>query len=257
MRGRSSFCGKNLHNALRGTIIKQRSISKEIHRTEGDAVWMKKILFALTALLIMLLFAQSALADTLTMPDPLDMGFVMSLESNDDNQYAYTRIYKVIKKENVRDVVLTYLEKLMQYEELSYAQCTTNPSGWIYHLFVAADGFSYDQFTYSRGEWKTQNCCIAILYHPEGQLVEFSYSTDFTLPFNTPTPTAKPTAKPTPKTCSICDGTGKCPDCGGDMWVTEWDWVYVNGSPESQLVTKLCDGVYCYGGSCLKCRDDD
>lgn len=254
---RSSFYGKNLHKTPRGIIIKQRTTSKRIHCTKGYAVWMKKTLFALAALLVMLLCAQIALADTLIMPNPLDMGFVMSLESNDDNQYAYARTYKVIKKENVRDVVLTYLEKLMQFEELSYVQCTTSPSGWVYHLFAAAEGFSYDRFSYSSGEWETANCCAAILYHPEKQWVKFSYSTDFTLPFNTPAPTAKPTAKPTPKTCSVCDGTGKCPDCGGDMWVTKWDWVYVNGSPESQLVTKLCDGVYCYGGSCLKCRGDD
>lgn len=218
---------------------------------------MKKTLFLLTALFVMLLFTQIALADTLTMPDPLDMGFDLTFDENTDNQYCYKRLYKASSQDIVRDVVLTYIEKLMQYEELSYVQCTTTPNGWIYHIFDAAEGFSYDDFYVSSDEWQTKDACIAICYKPESRYITFRYSTDFTLPFDAFTPTPKPTAKPTAKTCSVCDGSGKCPDCGGDMWVTKWEWVYVNGSPESQLVTKLCQGMYCYGGSCLKCRDDD
>lgn len=76
-------------------------------------------------------------------------------------------------------------------------------------------------------------------------------------------PTAKPTKKPTPKptkkpvsSCDVCGGTRKCPDCGGDNWVTRWKWVYVKGSPESRQVTEICNGRWCYGGACLKCHDD-
>lgn len=74
----------------------------------------------------------------------------------------------------------------------------------------------------------------------------------------TATPTAAPTAAPTatPEKCPICNGTGKCPKCGGDMWVTGYVWEYVNGSPVSVLKTKLCDAQYCYGGACDKCGGD-
>lgn len=70
----------------------------------------------------------------------------------------------------------------------------------------------------------------------------------------TATPTAAPTA--TPEKCPICNGTGKCPKCGGDMWVTGFVWEYVNGSPVSVLKTRLCDGRYCGGGACDKCGGD-
>lgn len=74
----------------------------------------------------------------------------------------------------------------------------------------------------------------------------------------TATPTAAPTAAPTatPEKCPICNGTGKCPKCGGDMWFTGYVWEYVNGFPVSVLKTKLCHGQYCYGGACDKCGGD-
>ena len=69
----------------------------------------------------------------------------------------------------------------------------------------------------------------------------------------------KPTATPRPvsrRECPECDGSGKCSECGGDMWVWKTDWVYVNGLPEMKTVNKLCQGRYCYGGSCDKCGGD-
>jgi len=214
---------------------------------------MKKTLLLLTALFAMLLCAQIALADTLTMPDPVDMGYDLAFYESSDSQYCYSRTYKARTKDIAHDAALAYVDMLMQYDELTHVQCVIAPNGWIFHVLDAAEGFSYDQFCSTSGEWQTKNGCAAVLYHPDKQWVQFRFSKDFTLASDL----AKPTAKPTPKTCSVCDGSGKCPDCGGDMWVTKWEWVYVNGSPESQLVTKLCDGVYCYGGSCLKCRGDD
>lgn len=213
---------------------------------------MKKTSIALVATLAMLLCTQIALADTLTMPDPTGMGFDITLHQNKDNQFSNSRSYKASNQGIVRDVVLTYIEKLMQFEQLAYVQCITDSNGWVYHILDAAEGFTYADFLWSTDDWKTKNACVAICYHPQSLFVEFHYSPDFTLPFDAFTPTPKPTAKP----CSECDGTGKCKECGGDMWVTEWEWIYVNGSPVSQQVTKLCDGVYCYGGACLKCWDD-
>lgn len=76
---------------------------------------------------------------------------------------------------------------------------------------------------------------------------------------STSKPTTKPTTKPTAvrtKECPECEGSGKCSECGGDMWVWKTKWVYVMGSPEMKTVNELCHGQYCYGGSCDKCGGD-
>lgn len=83
--------------------------------------------------------------------------------------------------------------------------------------------------------------------------------TEGNTPKATNKPTAKPTATPRPvsrRECPECDGSGKCSECGGDMWVWKTEWVYVNGLPEMKTVNKLCQGRYCYGGSCDKCGGD-
>lgn len=54
-------------------------------------------------------------------------------------------------------------------------------------------------------------------------------------------------------TCSVCHGDGKCEECGGDQWIWADEWVYINGSPELETVNKLCDGIYCSGGTCSVC----
>lgn len=64
------------------------------------------------------------------------------------------------------------------------------------------------------------------------------------------------TSKPGKNRCSNCNGSGHCPKCGGSMWVTEWKYVYVQGSPELTQITHLCDEKYCYGGSCYMCGGD-
>lgn len=56
--------------------------------------------------------------------------------------------------------------------------------------------------------------------------------------------------------CSFCNGDGKCNECGGDNWVWADEWVYVGGSPTLETVNKICDGIYCTGGSCSKCGGD-
>ena len=56
--------------------------------------------------------------------------------------------------------------------------------------------------------------------------------------------------------CSECGGDGKCNKCGGSMWVWDYEWVYVNGSPVSQRVNKMCNALYCTGGKCSKCGGD-
>lgn len=69
----------------------------------------------------------------------------------------------------------------------------------------------------------------------------------------------KPTPKPSTvrtKECPECEGSGKCSECGGDMWVWKTKWVYVKGSPEMTTSNELCQARYCYGGSCDKCGGD-
>ena len=56
--------------------------------------------------------------------------------------------------------------------------------------------------------------------------------------------------------CDECDGDGKCNKCGGSMWYWGYEWVYVNGSPVSQRVNKMCDAIYCNGGACSRCGGD-
>ena len=56
--------------------------------------------------------------------------------------------------------------------------------------------------------------------------------------------------------CTYCGGDGKCDRCGGDMWYWDYEWVYVNGSPVSQRVNKMCQATYCTGGACSKCGGD-
>ncbi len=84
---------------------------------------------------------------------------------------------------------------------------------------------------------------------------------------NTTSPMAdltKQKANSSRKECDVCDGSGRCPDCGGERWVTRWEWVtewiYVNGSPEqttnSKLVTVRCDGSHCDNGLCSECGGD-
>ena len=67
---------------------------------------------------------------------------------------------------------------------------------------------------------------------------------------------AAATPKPSKTRCPNCKGTGSCPKCRGSMWVTEWKYVYVKGSPELTQSTHLCDEKYCYGGSCYMCGGD-
>lgn len=56
--------------------------------------------------------------------------------------------------------------------------------------------------------------------------------------------------------CTECRGDGKCNECGGDMWVWKWETEYVNGSPVTKQVNKMCQAVYCTGGKCSKCGGD-
>lgn len=57
--------------------------------------------------------------------------------------------------------------------------------------------------------------------------------------------------------CTNCGGDGVCDRCGGDMWYTIYEYIYgSNGFPYLELVTKMCDAVYCTGGYCGKCGGD-
>lgn len=211
---------------------------------------MKKLSTLALVLAVLLLSVLTAHADTPTMPDPLDLGFTMSFNENKDSDACYERNYMVEDASDARDVVLAYLEKLMQYKELDYVQCTTSPDGWIYHGFQAADGYSYDTYYTHNGDWETMSYCASIGYRPGNRNVYFLFSPDFTLWPDAANPATESVE------CPECEGTGDCQECGGDMWVWHYVWEYVNGSPESVRKNELCDAIYCNGGSCSKCDGD-
>lgn len=143
---------------------------------------MKKMLLTVAIVLaLLLLSALTAHAAALTMPDPLEMGYSMSFAEDLDNRHCYKRKYKLASASNVRDVVLAYMEELMQYRQLAYVECTTAPDGFIYHSFQAAEGYSYDTFYTYDDYWKTTDCCVSICYKPGNRIVYFMFSTDFFL----------------------------------------------------------------------------
>jgi len=158
-------------------------------------------------------------------------------QSQDGYEYAKkleaTGFFEIIEETSKQDRwELRYIGK-----EKSFKAAKSGDTQFKWHVLVLAnaddelrvllvDGFSFDALD------------------PKGPVVK---------------PTAKPTPKPTKKpvsSCDVCGGTRKCPDCGGDNWVTRWKWVYVKGSPESRQVTEICNGRWCYGGACLKCHND-
>ncbi len=258
---------------------------------EKGVEWIVKKRITFVVLLVMMLaFLTTAMADTLTIPDPKAMGYSIWFIRSLDDEHTNIRLYMMDDIAQAEDAVDAYVDQLKQYEEMSYVVCTTNPDGWIYHIFEVAEGFSYDEFYLYEGQWKTVDSCVIIQYMPGNREIYFYFSTDFTMaseasevtsrptatstalftekPTATPTaepaaePTVKPTAAPTAKptetkqSCTVCLGTGRCRKCGGDMFVTGYEWVYVNGSPVSQLKTKMCQAVHCVGGSCGKCGGD-
>lgn len=176
-----------------------------------------------------------------------------------------------------------YLDQLDSVELIGVYESQSSLAG-LYYCYAPAKGYDLQTFTYgfrgTDGNVIEPPVCLQIEHHQNSITFQFSHS--FKLADHgvrvEPELAAylkdiagdeeqerikemqeywgKTTTQDSDGNCDVCDGTGECPECGGDMWVTEWDWVYEGGSPESRLVTKLCDGVWCYGGSCLKCRGD-
>ena len=158
----------------------------------------KHWIILITLLTLMILSCQSALADGLIMKDPMEFSDHLTFYENTDSEYSYKRNYRVDSTEHAPDVVLAYLENLMQYEELTYAQCTVSPSGWVYHVFQPAEGYSYDNFYFYQKDtdWKTVDSVAIITYKPGNLNVYFYLSHDFTLwdqENEEPTATPKPT----------------------------------------------------------------
>ena len=61
----------------------------------------------------------------------------------------------------------------------------------------------------------------------------------------------------TGKSCSYCDGDGKCNECGGTSWVWVTEFVFNDdGFPVLETNNKFCGAIYCNGGSCSKCGGD-
>lgn len=244
---------------------------------------MKKRITFIVLLVMILAFMNTAMAATLTIPDPKTMGYTIWFIKNLDNEHSCIRQYMMDDIAQAEDAVNAYVDQLKKYDEIRYVDCTANADGWVYQIFEVADGFSFDEFYIYEDQSKTVDSCVIIQYMPGNRNIYFYFSTDFTMssdvreatskptvapapvfvekPTAAPTlkptakPTAEPTAAPTAKTskqsCSGCMGTGKCTICGGDGRMTDWDWVYENGSLRSKLVTRIC--YNCTSGKCRKC----
>ena len=83
---------------------------------------------------------------------------------------------------------------------------------------------------------------------------DFSFS-DITVVWGEETDTEE--SDVTGKSCSYCDGDGKCNECGGTSWVWVTEFVFNDdGFPVLETNNKFCGAIYCNGGSCSKCGGD-
>lgn len=191
------------------------------------------------------------------LPDPMSFSFNLQFAENEDSDHCYERRYLAETTADASQFVLAYVEELMNYEQFTYAQCTTAPSGWVYHVFSEAPGYNYSDF-YSHASdtgWRTENCVVIVNYKPDNRNVYILSSTDFE---PLPIPKAStPTPAPNRTKCNICGGDGKCDNCGGDSWYEGYAWSYdSNGLPQNKLVRKFCSAVYCNAGKCDRCGGD-
>lgn len=251
----------------------------------SGGVIMKKILSLVLLLSCILTFSYAEAAATLEIQDPLSFfgeDLIRSTQQQSRDDHTMLNIY-ALSKSGASALTGCYTEYLNQLDSVVLVDVAeSRADGSIYYCYAPAEGYDLQTFDFSftdtEGQLRSPAVCIQIMYYKNSvrfyyghsmRLVDHGVRVDDELAtylqeiaWDEEQERIKALLKAWGKTttpaagggCDECNGTGKCQECGGDMWVTEWEWVYVNGSPVSQLVTKLCDGIYCYGGSCLKCR---
>lgn len=234
---------------------------------------MKRIVFLL---IILCLLPCSALASDGDLPDmeAFSNGLVkIDMSGTEELDYATKKMY-CGTDEDVRFVAAEYIKLLTEkygMAEICHFQlsdgdavrvrCAFNYTksepkintssiwndneGWrINNLHVLIE---YSQSDYYEGEYILINYAPALNYIDTGDRIAPAAKASAV-------PSVQPTAEP--EECPECDGTGECQECGGDMWVWGYEWEYINGSPESVRKNRMCDAIYCYGGSCDKCGGD-
>lgn len=130
--------------------------------------------------------------------------------------------------------------------------------GGSFNIYNTAQGWrvSYTHLVLNLVLYDSGTSYLYIYYRPEFNYTDRGDRFQGTIYTAAPKATATPKPTAASRSCSTCGGDGKCDKCGGDMWYWGYEWVYVNGSPVSQRVNKMCNATYCTGGKCSKCGGD-
>lgn len=192
---------------------------------------MKKALMLLVSWLILLIPGQEAQADSIVLPDPLEMGYDMVFARNADGENYYHREYLMYDRDDVDDFVAAYMDQLLLFEEIEYISSTESPDGWKYHLFAPAQGETYHTVNSHHDEWKTEDYCVAIYSHPQSDYVKIIASKDISLWSDQENLTGEPSvAKETEKNTS-----------GNEAIATKNGLTVL--SPEQYLGIEPCDQI--------------
>lgn len=191
-----------------------------------------KMLMILTAWLMLISPGQDAQADSIVLPDPMEMGYKMIFAKNADAETFYQREYLMYDRDDVDNFVAAYMDQMLLIEELKYVSCTEDPKGWKYHLFAPAQGETYRTLYSHQDKWETVDYCVAILYHPKSDYVKIIASKDISL--------WSEQAKAT-KTPSVAKESKK--NTSGNKTVATNDGLTVL-SPEQYLGIEPCDKIY-------------
>ena len=243
----------------------------------------KKAKAALCILLACLCLAGCACAETATLPHPLDFAGNTQMEIQ-----ASDRLYANVlfaQEDDARSAVEAYVDALT--EKYGFTLSGKEGTLGIYCWYLTMPGSTLpakstghvwltytEPVTYSSGKSNGVSQKTVKIQWVDGiSMKEPTQKANSTGGQNTSGGSAVSESEKTPtkqkvdsygKECDVCKGTGRCPDCGGERWVTRWEWVtewiYVNGSPEqttnSKLVTVRCDGSHCDNGLCSECGGD-
>ena len=223
----------------------------------------KPIILISILLVIALVMCHGASADVPVMPDPAELGYPVTFDQNQDSSFCFQRSYRAENMDDVQDIVMVYMETLLQFSELKYIQCAFGDNGWIYHVFAAAEDHSLSSFCcwLNGNESTTDEGCVVISYHPDFSDIYFFVSPDLTLwdysapvqPTEAPTPVPTPTPKSTPKpTARVIPKTTIQPSSGVTTKPTE-NTSLLPGSSSSKTLCYQCGGVGSYDKNCSHC----